>query len=250
MFLLPADVVVTVLHADDEVAAVGGIRHLHARVLRFAAVHKHAVVFGQPPAVFQRGDQVVPVKEVPDPFPVFGVDQPVQILSAGREEILSLFLDLQLPGFPFRGKLCVMGAFTVNIIDQVKMGGQGLGNPGVCDVFLPVRIPGDLRPHFLVDVFNTDDNMFPVPGHDLRMPDMPDFAFHDQPVGHGVGIPVFQVGQHDILVVNGHHFRLVFGMHVLADASPALGKKVVSGRRYVQLFILICRRNFTVGIIL
>ena len=82
------------------------------------------------------------------------------------------------------------------------------------------------------------------------MPDMPDLPVHDQAVRNGKGIPVLQVVQHNILVMDGKRFFLILGMHIFADASSALGKKVIPGCGDVQLFILICRRNFTVGVIL
>ena len=84
--LLPADVIVAVLDADDEMAVVGGICDRHAGILDFPAVDGHPVVLGQLPPVLQPGDQVVPVEELPDPVPVLGINQPADVPAGGFKE--------------------------------------------------------------------------------------------------------------------------------------------------------------------
>ena len=167
VFPLFADIIVPVFHADDKMAVIGGIGDRHAGKLCFPAVHGHTVIFGQLPTVFQAGDQMVPVKEKPDPFPVFGINEPVRVFSGGCEEIVALRLDLQFAGTLFRGKLRVMRGHTVNVIDHVIMIRKPFGDLGIGDALFPDRLlrePGlDLR----VDSLDADDDVLPVSGQDL-----------------------------------------------------------------------------------
>ena len=184
LLLLPADVLVAVFDADDEMAAIGGIRHRHARILRLPGVDDHAVILGQLPPVLQLRDQVVPVQEEPDPLPVLGVNQPARVPPGRREEIIALLLDLQFAGFLLRGQFRVMRGRAVDIVDHVIMIHQPLGDLRIGHVLLLVFLQGELCPYFRVDILDADDDVLAVPGHDFRMPDVLDLAAHDQAPRH------------------------------------------------------------------
>ena len=57
-----------------------------------------------------------------------------------------------------------MGAFTVNIIDQVIMRGHAFRNLGVSDAFFPIRFQGKLCLYLCIDVLDTDNNVLFIPG--------------------------------------------------------------------------------------
>ena len=193
---------------------------------------------------------MIPVKKKSDSLPVLGVNQPVDMPLCSREEILPLALNLQLSGLIPRGKLRIVIVFTVNIIDLIVLRRQAFRDLRIGDVHLPVFFHGQLRLHFRVDIPDADDNMHPVPGHDLRMPDIPDPPVHDQAPYFGKRIPAFQVVQHHVLVMQPEGHLPVLRMDVLPDASSAVGKKIHPRCRHVQLFVFIRRRDLAVGAIL
>ena len=248
MLLLPAHVLLPVFHADDKVAVIGGIRDRHAGVLRLFTVNEHAVILGELPPVFKLGNQVVPVQEQLHPFPVLGINQPVRVCSGDGEEIVALVLHPEFAGFPLGGKLRVIGGFAVDIIDQIVVGGQPLGDLRIGNALFLIRFQGKLRLRLRVNVLNADDEMLPVPGHDSRKPDVPDLALHHQAVGGGERIPFFQLVQHHVLIMQVEGFLLVLGVHKLADASPALGEKVIAGGGHVELLIIVGGGNLAVGV--
>ena len=192
---------------------------------------------------------MIPVEKKPDSLPVLGVNQPVNMPLRSREEVLSLMMNHQLSGFIPRGKLRIVIVFTVNIIDLIVLRRQTFRDLRIGDVHFPVFFHGQLRLHFRVDIPDADDNMHPVPGHDLRMPDIPDPPVHDQTPYPGKGIPVLQVVKHHVLIMKPEGHLLVLRMDVFSDASSAFGKKILSRCRYIQPFVFICRGNLAVGAI-
>ena len=62
------------------------------------------------------------------------------------EEILALFQNLELTAFAACGKLGIMGRAAVNVIDQVIVRRQRLGNLGKGDILMLKLLPGKLRP--------------------------------------------------------------------------------------------------------
>ena len=73
-----------------------------------------------------------------------------------------------------------------------------------------------------------------------------DLSCHDQTPCHREGAPL-EIVEHHVLVVQGKDPFLVFWMHVLADAPPALGEEVVAGRRHVELLVLVGGGDLHVG---
>ena len=142
VLLLPADVLIAVLNANDEMAVIGGIRHRHTSILRFPAVDSHAVILGHPPPVLKPGNQTVPVKEQADPLPILGIDQPIDILSGRFKKIFPLVLYLQFAGFLSGGQFRIIRILTVYVINQVIMGSQRLSDLCKGDAFLLIRFQG------------------------------------------------------------------------------------------------------------
>jgi hypothetical protein len=82
------------------------------------------------------------------------------------------------------------------------------------------------------------------------MPDMADPTVHNESPAHRERALVFEVVYHYILIVQVAGLLLVLGMHVLVDASSALGKKVASSCRNIEFLVFVRRGNLDVGVCL
>ena len=167
VLLFLADVRIAILDADDEVAVVGGVGDRHAGVLHLPAVEDHAIVLGQLPSAAKLRDKAVTVEEEPYALAILGIDEPVRVLRGGLEEGGSLVLDLELAGSLLRGILGVLRGLAVDVVDQVVMVRQSLGDLRIGDGLLLVGLAGELRLHLLVDVSDADDDVLAVSCHDL-----------------------------------------------------------------------------------
>ena len=149
----------------------------------FSAVNRHAVILGQLPSVLKLRNQAIPVEEKLDSFPVLGVYQAIRVPRSRCEEVFSLILNLQFAGFLLCGKLSVLRAGTVNVINQVIMGSKSFGNLCIGDALLPVCLHCLLGLNLRVDVLYANDDVLSVTCHDLRMTDIADLSVHDQTPG-------------------------------------------------------------------
>ena len=130
------------------------------------------------------------------------------------------------------------------------MGCQPLGNLRIGNTLFPVFLQGKFFLYLRIDILNTDNTMLSVSGHDFCVPNVDDPAVHHQTVDDRKRAPVLQIGQHDILIMNTEGLLLIFRMYIFTDGSSALGKKIISCRRNIQLLKLIRRKNLAVGTIL
>ena len=108
MLLFLPDFFLAVFNTDDEMAVIGRIGHRHTCILCLSAFRNHPVILIQLPSVFQPRDQIILIQEEANPVSILKIDQPLGILSCGREKILPFMLYFQLPGFLLCGKFGVL----------------------------------------------------------------------------------------------------------------------------------------------
>ena len=165
LFLL-LDLFVDVLNAYDEMYPVAGPHDRHA-VIGYRAVQHHAVVAGELLFVLQRRDKVVLAKDALDPVLILAEDDLFAVVLGLGEEISALFLDVEAAEYGIDGKLGIAVVGGIDVVDNVVMGSKALGyltvGHALALAFDELLLGADL----IVDVLDTEDEVFSVACPDL-----------------------------------------------------------------------------------